>query len=400
MSTDLDRRDFLVGTAATIGAMGCQETPQAKQPPQPKAVARTTARKTHEAVQEGAETAMKQPPVTLPSVRIQPLTFPWQTPDPFLFCVHHLDRYPAGDEHMAPSVSLSGRNIGSDFSGKDGWSMYHGDTVPGFPRHPHRGFETVTVARQGHIDHSDSLGATARFGQGDAQWMTAGQGIVHAEMFPLRARDTPNTAELFQIWLNLPQKDKMVKPHFTMFWHETIPTHRLPDAEGKYTTITTVTGALDGKLTPTPPPHSWASDPKNCVAIWTIELEPGAQWMIPATELGVNRSIYFYEGQELIVAGKTLSSHSHVIVEPQYPAPLQAGPDVTKLLMLQGMPIREPIARHGPFVMNTRQELQQAYMDYQRTQFGGWPWKRNDPVHTREQGRFAIHADGRRDVPS
>jgi hypothetical protein len=116
-----------------------------------------------------------------------------------------------------------------DFEGRDGWRMYHGDVVPGFPRHPHRGFETVTLARHGFIDHSDSLGATARFGQGDVQWMTAGRGVVHAEMFPLRERGRGNEAELFQIWLNLPRASKMAAPYFTMLWGPSIPEHVVPD---------------------------------------------------------------------------------------------------------------------------------------------------------------------------
>ena len=96
-----------------------------------------------------------------------PLSSRWQTLDPFLFCVHHDDAYPGGNEVMGlDNPQLRGRDIGMDFSGKDGWSMYHGDVVPGFPRHPHRGFETVTLARRGYIDHSDSLGAAGRFGQG------------------------------------------------------------------------------------------------------------------------------------------------------------------------------------------------------------------------------------------
>ena len=112
-----------------------------------------------------------------------------------------------------------------DFAGVDGWRMYHGHVVPGFPQHPHRGFETVTFVRRGFIDHSDSLGATARFGRGDVQWLTAGEGIVHCEMFPLLDRDGPNPCELFQIWLNLPAADKMVDPYFTMLWDEDIPRH-------------------------------------------------------------------------------------------------------------------------------------------------------------------------------
>ena len=91
-----------------------------------------------------------------------PLSFQWPAADPFLFCVHHHDAYPAGDERMAPPIAeLAGRQLGSDFSGKDGWSMYHGGVVPGFPPHPHRGFETITIARQGYIDHSDSMGAVS-----------------------------------------------------------------------------------------------------------------------------------------------------------------------------------------------------------------------------------------------
>jgi hypothetical protein len=278
--------------------------------------------------------------------------------------------------------------------------MYHGDIVPGFPRHPHRGFETVTVARQGHIDHSDSLGATARFGQGDAQWMTAGKGIVHAEMFPLRNKVNANTAELFQLWLNLPQKNKMVEPHFTMFWHETIPKHEFTDTHGRTATVTTVAGALAEQEPPKPPPHSWAAEKDNYVAIWTIELEPEAEWVIPRAPAGINRNLYFYEGTSLTIADVNLTAHSRLIVEPEHPAPLKAGADGAKLLLLQGKPIGEPIAQHGPFVMNTRAELQQAYRDYQRTGFGGWPWKKNDPVHARQEGRFAIHADGRKDIPT
>src|ERR1044071_8847106 len=116
---------------------------------------------------------------------VKPLGFPWETADPFLFCVHHDDAYPAGNERLGPAASLTGRNIGSDFPRRDGFRMCHGDVVPGFPEHPHRGFETVTVVRRGLVDHSDSLGAAARYGQGDVQWLTAGSGIVHAEMFPL-----------------------------------------------------------------------------------------------------------------------------------------------------------------------------------------------------------------------
>src|SRR5882672_6592952 len=100
---------------------------------------------------------------------VTPLGFPWQTCDPFLFCMHHNDGYPEGNEALGPNASLAGRNLGQDFEGKDNWRMYHGETVPGFPQHPHRGFKTVTIVRRGLIDHSDSLGTAARYGRGDIQ---------------------------------------------------------------------------------------------------------------------------------------------------------------------------------------------------------------------------------------
>src|SRR6187399_593606 len=104
-------------------------------------------------------------------VSVEPLGAQWRTPDPFLFCVHHDDGYPAANAALGPATALDGRSLGSDFSHQNGFSMYHGEVVPGFPQHPHRGFETVTVVRQGLLDHSDSMGATARYGGGDVQWL-------------------------------------------------------------------------------------------------------------------------------------------------------------------------------------------------------------------------------------
>src|SRR5262249_42294889 len=187
--------------------------------------------------------------------------FEWPPLEPFLFCVHHDDAYPAGNDKLGPAASLVGRALGQDFAGKDGWRMYHGTVVPGFPQHPHRGFETVTIVRKGLIDHSDSLGATARFGPGDAQWITAGAGIVHAEMFPLLERERPNPLELFQIWLNLPKKDKLAPPHFSMFWARDIPVVIAQDERGRSATVALYAGSLEGKTSPPPPPHSWAHAP-------------------------------------------------------------------------------------------------------------------------------------------
>ena len=332
-------------------------------------------------------------------IRIQPMSFPWETQDPFLFCAHHADAYPQGNEAMGPPPeSLAGRVIGQDFTLKDGWRMYHGETVPGFPVHPHRGFETVTIVNEGLVDHSDSLGAAGRFGNGDVQWMTAGKGVQHSEMFPLLNTDKGNPLELFQVWLNLPKAKKFVEPHFAMLWGDSIPIYSHADDEGRKTSVQIVAGALKDLKAPDPAPDSWAADPSNNVAIWTITMEKGATWELPPAQSEVNRTLYFYRGSTLQVDGSEVAYYHSIEVDPKMAIRLENGPEEGHLLMLQGKPINEPVAQYGPFVMNSQDEIQQAMMDYQQTQFGGWPWPRTDNVHARERGRFALHADGKEEI--
>ena len=338
----------------------------------------------------------------------QPLGFPWPTTDPFLFCAYHDDAYPQSNGDMAVDEALlAGRQLGSDFSRKDGWSMYHGNPVPGFPGHPHRGFETVTVVRKGRIDHSDSLGATARFGDGDVQWLTAGKGIVHSEMFPLLDATAPNPLELFQIWLNLPARNKMVAPHFTMFWAEDIPRFTATDAEGRTTHVASVAGRIGpvqgapGEGGPlAPPPDSWAAQPDADLAIWTIRMAPGARWTLPAASgAGTRRSLYFFKGQSVTIADQRVAGHAVVEVRADAEVELVNGDTESEFLVLQGRPIGEPVAQYGPFVMNTQAEIAQTMQDSRRTQFGGWPWPDDAPVHGRDPARFAKHPDGREEKP-
>lgn len=324
---------------------------------------------------------------------------PWPTEDPFLFCVHHVDHYPVGTEAMGPEPRLlEGRRIGMDFANRDGWNMYHGDAIPGFPRHPHRGFETVTVTRRGHVDHSDSMGATARYGEGDVQWLTAGRGISHAEMFPLLATGGPNPTELFQIWLNLPSASKMVEPAFAMLWSHTIPVVDVADAAGRKTTVTVVAGGLGGAQAPPPTPNSWAARAEADVAIWSVVMAPGARWVMPAAAGdGTRRTLYVFAGAGLNVGPRAVPAGTLVKVDASAPVELSNGAEPSEILVLQGKPIGEPVAHRGPFVMTTQEELRQAFTDYQRGGFGGWPWPNAAPVHPRDAGRFARHADGRVD---
>ena len=332
---------------------------------------------------------------TSPIIQTLPLGNRWPCIDPFLFCAHHNDAYPAGDGQFGvQAVDLDQREMGSDFSGKDGFSMYHGEHVPGFPGHPHRGFETVTLVRKGLIDHADSLGAAARFGGGDVQWVTAGAGIMHSEMFPLLHTDQPNPLELFQIWLNLPASHKMVQPHFTMLWNERIPRLQHTDAHGRRTTVTVIAGALPGADAPLPPPpESWAAQTDSDVAIWTLHLEPGARWTLPgAAGRETRRMLYWFVGTRLQLAGQDLQEHAALQVEAGRDVELvNTGTETAELVLLQGKPIREEVAQYGPFVMNTQQEIVQAMHDFRRTQFGGWPWDSPAPVHGPALRRFARH---------
>lgn len=331
-----------------------------------------------------------------PILGVKPLGFQWDTQDPFLFCVHHEDAYPKGNAEMGPDKSLlSGRNMGNDFHMKDGFRMYHGETVPGFPGHPHRGFETVTVVRKGMVDHSDSMGASGRYGDGDVQWMTSGKGVQHAEMFPLVKQDEANPMELFQIWLNLPKADKMVEPHFKMLWNEQIPKIAHKDNNGKTVKIEVIAGTLQKQSAPTPPPDSWAAKSNNEVAILNIHMEAGGTFTLPKASDGVNRSIYFYAGDILHLNGNPLKHYHSADVLANQDMTLAAGTKECKILVLQGKPIAEPVVQHGPFVMNTIEEIRETYSEFQRTRFGGWPWPKYDYVHDAGKGRFAKHADGR-----
>jgi len=341
-----------------------------------------------------------------PILGTTPLGFPWKTPDPFLFCAYHHDAYPAGNGRLGPAASLAGRELGSDFEGKDGWRMYHGESVPGFPQHPHRGFETVTIARRGFIDHCDSLGAAARFGpgrgergRGDVQWVTAGKGILHSEMFPLVDEKQPNPSELFQIWLNLPASDKLADPHFTMLWAEAIPVHAVMDGSGRSTEVAVVAGRLGGSAAPVPPPHSWAARPEADVAIWTLRMDPHAEWVLPPAAAGSNRTLYFHRGAAVHIGTREIRAGHAIMLQGDSPAPMRNGKEEAEFLLLQGRPIGEPVAQYGPFVMNSPAEIEQAFRDYQRTRFGGWPWPSDDPAHPAGEGRFAKHADGRVERP-
>jgi redox-sensitive bicupin YhaK (pirin superfamily) len=210
-------------------------------------------------------------------------------------------------------------------------------------------------------------------------------------MFPLIHSDSANTMELFQIWLNLPPDSKMVPAYFAMLWSEEIPTVAFPGG----VTVDVIAGRLSGEASPAAPPDSWASQPDSDLAIWLIKLPAGSSWTLPAASPGTNRMLYCFVGSDAGVDGSAISAQEAVQLDPGFQVPIEAGTEDVEFLLLQGRPIGAPVFQMGPFVMNTPEELQQAFVDYRTTGFGGWPWSRPDPVHDRSEGRFALHADGK-----
>lgn len=330
---------------------------------------------------------------------LKPLGFNWEMYDPFLFCAHHKDAYPQGTETFGvEKEELTGRNMGSDFILKNGFRMYHGTDVPGFPVHPHRGFETVTITLEGLIDHADSLGGAGRYGYGDVQWMTAGKGIQHTEMFPLLHSDRNNPLELLQIWINLPKSAKFVDPYYKMLWNEDIPERIFKNDKAGNSVVRVISGMFHDTRAPQPTPDSWAANPENEVAIWLVNMPKNATLELPKASEDITRAIYFYRGDQLDVGGTQLPSYHQAVLDPTQKIVLTSKDSNADFLVVQGKPIAEPVAQYGPFVMNTRSEIQQAYQDFTETRFGGWPWDTNEPVHGKELRRFARFPGGEEEV--
>jgi redox-sensitive bicupin YhaK (pirin superfamily) len=180
-----------------------------------------------------------------------------------------------------------------------------------------------------------------------------------------------------------------------MLWAGAIPTHLVDDDAGRSTAITVVAGRLGDVVPPPPPPNSWAARPEADVAIWSIAMAPGARWTLPPALADSNRTLYFFRGSSLEVGGRNVQGSAAIRVRADREVMLSNGANASELLLLQGRPMGEPVVQYGPFVMNSRAEIEQAMLDYRRTSFGGWPWPTHAPVHARDAGRFAKHADGR-----
>lgn len=317
---------------------------------------------------------------------ITPITFRLDLKDPFLFTAHHIDHFPAANADMGPKTAAE----------KDEFNMYYGDVVPGFPEHPHTGFETITLVEQGYVDHFDSLGNGGRYAAGDVQWLSTGNGVEHCEMFPLLHEDKANPFELFQIWFNSSAEQKTHDADYKMFWREEIPHVFETDNEGKKSDIRVISGQFKSTDAISRPPHSWAAAAENKVNIYLITMQAGAELVIPATTSSSNRFAYFYQGNTLEIEGQTIQMKHLVELQSDADVHLKAGGLEARILWLEGEPINEPVAMRGPFVLNTTEELDAAFKRYRETHFGDWPWPTPAPVFKRDQARFASYEGGKR----
>ncbi len=225
------------------------------------------------------------------------------------------------------------------------------DYIAGFPDHPHRGFETVTYMLAGAMQHKDNQGNTGLLGPGSVQWMTAGRGIVHSEM----PQQEDGLMWGFQLWVNLPASDKMTAPRY-----QDIPASAVPEVSlGDGVTVRIVAGELEGV---TGPVSGVATEPRY----FDVRAGSGAGMSIPVPH-GHNAFVYVYEGA-IDVGGDGVSRGQIALLDAGDAVALTASSDA-RVLIVAGRPLNEPVARYGPFVMNTEAEIREAVLDFQSGRF-------------------------------
>ena len=223
------------------------------------------------------------------------------------------------------------------------------DYIAGFPSHPHRGFETITYMLNGKWQHKDSAGNEGKLGEGSVQWMTAGRGIVHSEM-PIQ---TDGLARGFQLWLNLPKEKKMIEPAY-----QDIESEQIPIVKEKAGTVKVISGNFHGTVGP--------GQSHTPVLILDIQLLENSELTIPLTD-GWNVFSFIYEGD--VFAGQKLSKGQLAVYEKDGDVDFKTKDNKAGIFFVAGEPLNEPVARGGPFVMNTRGEILRAFEDYQNGKF-------------------------------
>ena len=231
----------------------------------------------------------------------------------------------------------------------------------GVGQHPHRGFETVTIVYQGEVEHRDSKGGGGKIGPGDVQWMTAGGGLLHEEFHSAEFTRSGGTFEVVQLWVNLPAQHKMVDPAYQAIVQADIPAVEL---DGDAGTVRVIAGDYRGTSGPA---HTYT--PMN---VWDLRLAAGKRIELPAP-VGWTTAVVVLRGTVQVSDSDIVRDAQFALLDPEGTTfSLEANNDAS-ILVLSGEPIDEPIAGHGPFVMNTREEIHQAIRDFSSGQFGRMP---------------------------
>ncbi len=327
--------------------------------------------------------------------KIVDINIHWSGDDPFTFVSHHHDTYPKGNSQMAPPIDLiRGRNLGRDYQERFGFRMYHGRVVPGFPMHAHWGYETITIAEKGFVDHFDTEKNYGRYGNGDVQWTLASSRYEHCEMYPLIDQENENPVHITQIMINLPLDRKNGENHVNNVWAEDVPVF-----EKDGTTVTLYCGEFDGKKTYSPNPGSYASS-ENSVRILKIEMEPGSSFMLDALAEGIDRNVYYTSGKEADMDGTKVGPNHRFKMKRKTSLEITNGPEESEFWILEGKPIGEKQAAFGPVILKDLDEVRAGMDEIRIKEFQEWPWGLMDVTNPIEMGRELHRADGSVERPS
>ena len=328
-------------------------------------------------------------------IKFQPLSMHWDTEDPFIFASHHSDEYPAGNAQQAPPLEMiRGRNLGRDYEKRFGFRMYNGKVVPGFPLHAHMGYEVVSIAEKGFIDHFDSLGNKGRYGFGDIQWLSAGTRYHHCEMYPLAFSDKDNPNDITQIMINLPKTYRTSKPRFEMMWSESVPLVKGKDEKGKDLSVKVIVGKWGEARSVSPIQHSWAADPKGNVRILKIVLSPGARVQMSRVASGINRNLYFTKGGRISMGDVDYGVETRLKLVTDRDFHIINGEEESEIWLLEGSPIGEKYYSFGPVIANDEKSVRSAMNEIRENEIKDWRWGIVDKTNPPGTKRFVEYSDG------
>lgn len=319
----------------------------------------------------------------------------WDVEDPFTFVSHHEDDYPPGNAQQAPPMQeIGGRDLGRDYKSRFGYRMYHGKVVPGFPNHAHWGYEIITCADIGFVDHFDFLGNQGRYGFGDYQWITAGGRYQHCEMYPLASNTERNPNDITQIMINLPLESKNKEPRIKTVWSENIPIEK-----GDGYTVKLIVGKFGKSEIKAPHEESWAYNPSHNVRIMKIGIMPGKTFEIDAVDDKINRNLYLISETEIILGEKTFKGPGRFKLKGNEKVSVINGKSESVCWLLEGTPIAERQTSFGPVILKNDKEVRKALDVIRLEEYSSWPWDVIDKAQPKDTGRFIKYSDGTEDRP-